>query len=96
MVEGRFGHLPVVEDGKLVGMVTRRDIVPTRMRQLELERLQPRWSPRPRLNWRPPWSSPPAEAADPAGEGAPGAEVPMPKQRRDQPNEPFPQNKDRR
>lgn len=41
MVEGRFGHLPVVEDGKLVGMVTRRDIVPTRMRQLELERLQP-------------------------------------------------------
>lgn len=56
MVEGRFGHVPVVEDGTLVGIVTRTDIVRTRMRQLELERLQPGWAPRPPLQWRPPWS----------------------------------------
>ena len=42
-------HLPVLEDGRLVGICTRTDILRARQRQLEHERLQPSWrSPRKR------------------------------------------------
>jgi signal-transduction protein with cAMP-binding, CBS, and nucleotidyltransferase domain len=37
-------HLPVVEDGKLVGICTRADVLEARMRQFEREHLQPGWS----------------------------------------------------
>lgn len=46
MLEGRFGHVPIVVDDRVVGIVTRTDITRTRMRQLELERRQPGWRPR--------------------------------------------------
>ena len=36
-------HIPVLEDGKLVGICTRTDILRARERQLELERAQPGW-----------------------------------------------------
>ena len=35
------GHLPVIEDGRLIGLLTRTDVLRTRSRQLELERRQP-------------------------------------------------------
>ena len=36
-------HLPVVADGRLVGICTRTDLLRTRLAQLELERSQPGW-----------------------------------------------------
>ncbi len=46
MLEGGFGHVPVLDrQQRLVGIVTRTDVVRTRMRQIELERLQPGWRP---------------------------------------------------
>jgi H+/Cl- antiporter ClcA/CBS domain-containing protein len=36
-------HLPVVSDGRLVGICTRTDLLRTRLEQIELERLQPGW-----------------------------------------------------
>ena len=38
MTEGRFRHMPVVEDGKLVGIVTIGDVVKARLSQLSAER----------------------------------------------------------
>ncbi len=35
------GHLPVVDDGRLVGLLTRTDVLQARSRQLELEERQP-------------------------------------------------------
>lgn len=40
MTEGRFRHMPVVEDGKLCGMVTIGDVVNYRLQELEHEALQ--------------------------------------------------------
>ena len=36
-------HVPVLEEGRLVGICTRTDILRARQRQLEHERLQPGW-----------------------------------------------------
>ncbi len=38
MTEGRFRHMPVVEDGKLIGIVTIGDVVKARLTQLSMER----------------------------------------------------------
>ena len=40
MTEGRFRHLPVVEDGRLTGIVSIGDVVKHRMSELEFERDQ--------------------------------------------------------
>lgn len=40
MTQGRFRHMPVVEDGVLVGMVTIGDVINHRLTQLEHEALQ--------------------------------------------------------
>jgi chloride channel protein, CIC family len=41
MLENDVTHLPVLEDGRLVGICTRTDILQARLRQFEYERLQP-------------------------------------------------------
>ncbi|MEQ8294010.1 MAG: CBS domain-containing protein [Roseovarius sp.] len=38
MTEGRFRHMPVVEDGKLVGIVTIGDVVKARLQELSMEK----------------------------------------------------------
>lgn len=38
MTEGRFRHMPVVEDGRLVGIVTIGDVVKARLSELSMER----------------------------------------------------------
>lgn len=43
ILEREVSHLPVTEDGKLVGICTRTDILQARMRQFEREELQPGW-----------------------------------------------------
>ena len=40
MTERRFRHLPVVEDGELIGIVSIGDLVKARIGQLESEREQ--------------------------------------------------------
>lgn len=40
MTEGRFRHMPVVDEGKLVGMVTIGDVVNFRLKELEYETVQ--------------------------------------------------------
>ena len=40
MNEGRFRHMPVVDDGKLCGMLTIGDVVNYRLNELEYEALQ--------------------------------------------------------
>ena len=40
MTERRFRHVPVVKDGKLVGIVSIGDVVKSRMSELEFERDQ--------------------------------------------------------
>jgi H+/Cl- antiporter ClcA len=43
MLQDGVEHLPVVTDGRLVGICTRTDLLRTRLEQLELERSQPGW-----------------------------------------------------
>lgn len=38
MTEGRFRHMPVVEDGKLVGLVTQGDAVKAQLSELAMEK----------------------------------------------------------
>ncbi len=38
MTEGRFRHMPVVEEGKLVGIVTIGDVVKSRLEELSMEK----------------------------------------------------------
>ena len=38
MTDGRFRHMPVVEDGKLVGIVTIGDVVKARLEELSMEK----------------------------------------------------------
>lgn len=38
MTEGRFRHMPVVEDGELVGIVTIGDVVSSRLSELAMEK----------------------------------------------------------
>jgi len=40
MTDGRFRHMPVIEDGKLCGMLTIGDVVNYRLNELEYEALQ--------------------------------------------------------
>ena len=40
MTQGRFRHMPVVEEGKLRGMVTIGDVVNFRLKELEYETIQ--------------------------------------------------------
>src|SRR4051812_32545581 len=43
LLEEGIGHLPVVDEGRLVGMCTRSDILRARQRRMEEEALQPGW-----------------------------------------------------
>jgi CBS-domain-containing membrane protein len=43
MLQDEVEHLPVVADGRLVGICTRTDLLRTRLAQLEQERPQPGW-----------------------------------------------------
>lgn len=38
MTEGRFRHMPVVEDGKLIGLITLGDAVKARLSELSMEK----------------------------------------------------------
>ncbi|MQY41597.1 CBS domain-containing protein [Epibacterium sp. SM1969] len=38
MTEGRFRHMPVLEEGKLVGIVTLGDVVKAQLSELEMEK----------------------------------------------------------
>ena len=38
MTEGRFRHMPVVEDGKLTGLVTLGDVVKAQLSELAMEK----------------------------------------------------------
>ncbi|MGH1412139.1 MAG: CBS domain-containing protein [Pelagimonas sp.] len=38
MTEGRFRHMPVVEDGELIGLITLGDVVKARLSQLAMEK----------------------------------------------------------
>src|SRR5262249_52998662 len=43
--EEHITHLPVIEDGRLVGICTRTDILAARLGQFQREHLQPGWPP---------------------------------------------------
>ena len=38
MTEGRFRHMPVVEDGRMVGLITIGDVVKARLTELKMEK----------------------------------------------------------
>jgi CBS domain-containing protein len=38
MTEGRFRHMPVVEDGRLIGLITLGDVVKARLTELAMEK----------------------------------------------------------
>lgn len=39
MSDGRFRHLPVVDDGKLIGMISIGDVVSTRLKEMQNENI---------------------------------------------------------
>lgn len=63
MLDNSVDHVPVVEDGNVVGIVTRTDLLRVRGAALEHDRVQPGWRPRPR-RWRFSWSSPHRKAQE--------------------------------
>ncbi|MEO0401411.1 MAG: CBS domain-containing protein [Pseudomonadota bacterium] len=38
MTDGRFRHMPVIEDGKLIGLITLGDVVKARLTELAMEK----------------------------------------------------------
>lgn len=38
MTEGRFRHMPVIEEGKMIGLITLGDVVKARMSELSMEK----------------------------------------------------------
>jgi len=38
MTQGRFRHMPVVEDGKMIGLITLGDVVKYRLTELAMEK----------------------------------------------------------
>ena len=38
MTEGRFRHMPVVEEGQMVGLITLGDVVKARLSELAMEK----------------------------------------------------------
>ncbi len=38
MTEGRFRHMPVVEDGRMIGLITIGDVVKSRLTELSMEK----------------------------------------------------------
>jgi chloride channel protein, CIC family len=53
MLEEEVEHLPVIDDGRLVGICTRTDIMRARQEQLAHEHTEPGWLARlPNPNWR--------------------------------------------
>ena len=38
MTEGRFRHMPVVEDGKLIGLISLGDVVKSRLSEISMEK----------------------------------------------------------
>jgi H+/Cl- antiporter ClcA/CBS domain-containing protein len=51
MLDEGVEHLPVMEEGRLIGICTRTDVLRIRTRQLEAERRQPGWRPPVRRKW---------------------------------------------
>ncbi len=76
MVEAGVDHLPVVEEGRLVGICTRTDVLTVRARQLEHERLEHGWLGRrrqaPLVNTASPNTGPPSAAEAHAPNDGPG------------------------
>lgn len=38
MTDGRFRHMPVVEDGRMIGLITLGDVVKARLSELSMEK----------------------------------------------------------
>ena len=49
ILEEQIEHLPVIDDGRLVGICTRTDIMRARRAQFAGERAEPGWRPRDRF-----------------------------------------------
>ncbi len=68
MLEESVDHLPVLDDGRLVGIITRTDVLGARRRQFLSERLEPGWRPHARALRMARSRRPPPVASDGAGE----------------------------
>lgn len=69
MLEEKVDHLPVVREGRLVGICTRTDILRARGHRLEHDRVQPGWRPRRRE---------PRKPESPSSDGRPISPVRLP------------------
>ncbi len=69
MLEEKVDHLPVVRDGRLVGICTRTGILRARGHRLEHDRVQPGWRPRRRE---------PRKPDSPSSDGRPISPVRLP------------------